>query len=482
MKTFTLFLILLGLSINLFSQNVEGYGTVMLQNGTKIPNAKINLSPLADTNTVYQFVSDKNGNYSFDIPQNGNNYRVTIIASHQSLQFETFVNTVSLISGIYNVLSHQVTATNTHGITISVSDENGNPVQYAIVKLYDTKNKWKIDSCSVAEAVYTDANGIVEINSLLSAEYWFNINKDYQTNRFTTYDTSIEIDTTQQTSIYVTIRDLTENEFYLSGLCDNKTWITDSMIIFGNSQPYDADSKLLSDGTWWDSNGNFGYWWFNAGETTMTYDYDSASTNGGGSQVEATNLVITDSTFIGDMDMSGLAVTYYMHAEYDTINLWLNAQDTILYIPQGETVTLLPSKLFINSSYCFTCNTTLSKTTFDINDGGNNEVVLTMTDRCGNSATDTINVEVVLYNNIEKAKTSEINIYPNPATNYFSVESNITSIDKLKIVNINGQMVKEIKANNYNDIQVNISDLKSGLYFIKIITDNYSITKKLIVN
>ena len=481
MKNLLVFLIL-STSLSLFSQNLTGYGTVILQNGTKIPNANITISPTANTSIIYNFVSDKNGNYSFSFPENGNEYNISISPSHQSLQFNTSNETVNLQSGIYNILTNQVNLTNSFGgITFSVADENGSPVQYAKINLYDSKAKWKIDSSSIAQSVYTDANGIVVIESLLSTKYWFNINKDYQTNRFTTYDTGIEIDTTQQTSISVTIRDLTQNEFYLSGLCDNKTWITDSMIIFGNSQPYDADSKLLSDGTWWDSNGNLGYWWFNAGETTMTYDYDSASTNGGGSQVEATNLTITDTSFIGDMDMSGFSVTYYMHAEYDTINLTLSSNDTTLYIPQGESVTLTSDKLFINSSYCFTCYTTLSQYTFNINDGGNNEVILTMTDRCGNSTTDTINVEVVLYSNINSDfKLSDISIYPNPTRNYFNIKSDDSNIKQVKIVNINGQVVKEISINNKN-ARINTSYLTEGIYFVNIVSTNYSITKKLFI-
>ena len=62
---------------------------------------------------------------------------------------------------------------------------------------------------------------------------------------------------------------------------------------------------------------------------------------------------------------------------------------------------------------------------------------------------------------------SSISLFPNPAKNSL----NILGLNKtytVQIVNIHGQIIKEI--NNYNSGQINISELTSGLYFIKFKT------------
>ncbi len=478
MKTYFLFLTVLVLNTAAISQNISGAGNVTSTTGIAVPNAVVKIAPVSDTSIVYEYVCDKNGNYSFDFVDIDTNYVFKISPSVQTLVFDTLSENITLSAGNNGMLSHQVNLSTGKGIRFTVVDTAGNPVAGAKVVVYDTKRKWRIDSCRTIKPVYTDINGQVEVNSLLPERYWFNIKKNYLTNRFTVKDTVV--DTTTITEVTVVIRDLTQNEFLLCGLCDNKTWITDSMVIFGVSQPYNADSKLLSDATWYDSNGNHGFWWFNQNETMLTYDYDSSSTNGAGSTVEATLIELTDSSFVGDMIMLGLPVTYYMSAVYDTVSLTLFVHDTVLYLDNNGLANISTEDLIIDASYCFNCDITLSRYDFDASNTGDVEVYAVMTDRCGNQAIDTFIVTIQQTASISDILRTGLNIFPNPANDFFVIKSDYDVIKSVYISTVDGRCA-EYKIIDKQHCIINVSGYKPGIYFLKILTQKETVFSKLIV-
>jgi hypothetical protein len=481
MKIQILFLISFTFTISLFSQNKTGIGNVSDNAGILIPNAIVQISPSSDTTMIFEYVCDKNGNYSFDITLNDNVYILNILPSVQTLQFSHDEEYITLSNGNNEILFHTVELSGNNGINFTVTDTVGNPISGAKVMLYDTQSKWEIDSCRIAKAVYTDINGQVEINSLLPIKYWFNVINGYMTNRFTLDSTTTAIDTNNTTNITVVIRDLTLNEFYMCGSCDNKTWITDSIIVFGTTLPYDADTKLLSDGTWWDSNGRFGYWWFNSSETVMTYNYIDGTANG--SIIDATNLTITDSTWVGDMLFNGLSVTYFMSVPYlDTITLDISVQDTTIYLNGNGIANITSDDLFINSGYCFTCNTTLSQYSFDINEIGDNEIYVTIEDRCGNSAVDTLTITIAeaITSTINELVKSNVNIYPNPSSDFVLIESKDDRIKRIELYTIDGVIVSHFVINT-KQFTYNTSEIAKGIYVFKIYTTKGVVTKKIVV-
>jgi len=387
---------------------------------------------------------------------------------------KTSIFFISLIFSSFLTYSQQ-------SISIAVTDSLGNSIENAEVILYNAKRNWRIDSARYnAHPYYTNSEGNVTINNLDEGTYWFNIKHNYRTNRFT-LDT-VELSSTD-VNITVPIRDLSLNEHYLCGTCDNKTWITDSIVINGNAQPYDADSKLLSDATWWDSNANHGFWWYNSDETILTYDYDDDSSNGGGSSVSATNITLTDSTFKGDMDMSGFTIVYYMSVQYDSVHLSLTGHDTTLSLTSDNTLNIIAYDLNLDHSYCFTCNYTLSQSNFTIDDIGENDIIISMTDRCGNTISDTITITISSYNpsNIKEVSDAKLKIYPNPTKDYLNIESPNNEIKDIIIYSVNGQVVKHLSLNKKSD-NINISDLNKGYYFIKVYTQNNMFFDKFIVN
>ena len=88
----------------------------------------------------------------------------------------------------------------------------------------------------------------------------------------------------------------------------------------------------------------------------------------------------------------------------------------------------------------------------------------------GNSTTSNIN-------DIVRATTR---IYPNPSTNYINVVSYAVNINKIKIINLEGKEVLDLKVNS-NTTLVNTSSLNSGLYLIEIYSDNNLVRKKLVI-
>lgn len=479
MKKILFFLIGISFSVLSYPQNKTGTGNVTEMTGIAIPNAVVHMSPGSDTSIVYEYICDHHGNYSFDITSNDSVFILNILPSAQTLQFVFNEENIILSNGYNGILFHKVTTTNTNGIKFTIVDTSGNLIAGAKVLLYDTERKWRTDSCSIIKPVYTDLNGQIEISSLLPIKYWFNVRKGYMTNRFTIKNTGAAIDTASLTNITGTIRDLSQKEFYMSGLCDNKTWITDSMVIFGISQPYNADSKLLSDGTWFDSNGNHGYWWFNANETKMTYNYDTSSANGGGSTVEATLIELTDSTFAGDMVMFGMPVTYYMSVRYDTVNLNITAQDTVVYLDNNGEAEITPDDLNINSNYSFASDITLSQSVFGGSDTGSVDVYVRIEDRCGNSDTDTITITIEQPLSVNKMALPGLKMYPNPGKDYVVVEGS-ERIKKIEAFDILGVFVKQFTVNKEQFI-INLSGLNHGIYLVRIYIADGIVVKKLTV-
>ncbi|WP_306354015.1 T9SS type A sorting domain-containing protein [Flavobacterium sp. '19STA2R22 D10 B1'] len=73
-------------------------------------------------------------------------------------------------------------------------------------------------------------------------------------------------------------------------------------------------------------------------------------------------------------------------------------------------------------------------------------------------------------------------MYPNPTKDIFTLESTLSGINTIEVTDINGRTVKTVKANGVNQTQVNISDLTTGVYLVKVQTEAGTSTKKIIKN
>ena len=76
--------------------------------------------------------------------------------------------------------------------------------------------------------------------------------------------------------------------------------------------------------------------------------------------------------------------------------------------------------------------------------------------------------------------SSKFSVYPNPA-NYVINFSNDASavVSSVEMTDLNGRTIKSVKV-NATEGQINVSDLATGMYMMKIITDQGTATKKIV--
>ena len=81
---------------------------------------------------------------------------------------------------------------------------------------------------------------------------------------------------------------------------------------------------------------------------------------------------------------------------------------------------------------------------------------------------------------LENLELNDLSIFPNPTSSFLSIQSN-NLISPISIYDITGKLVLQNRGNS-NEIILDISNLNSGLYFIKSSSQNSSIRKRFIVS
>lgn len=71
---------------------------------------------------------------------------------------------------------------------------------------------------------------------------------------------------------------------------------------------------------------------------------------------------------------------------------------------------------------------------------------------------------------------ASIALYPNPATSIVTIDSKLATISKVELYSVLGSKVLETKTNTFN-----VENLSSGMYLVKIHSENKVVTKKLVV-
>lgn len=63
----------------------------------------------------------------------------------------------------------------------------------------------------------------------------------------------------------------------------------------------------------------------------------------------------------------------------------------------------------------------------------------------------------------------QVYLYPNPTSNYFTLN---TTVSKVEIYSVTGQLVKSFNPNSSKEYQFTISDLNKGIYIVKVLNEN----------
>ncbi len=99
--------------------------------------------------------------------------------------------------------------------------------------------------------------------------------------------------------------------------------------------------------------------------------------------------------------------------------------------------------------------------------------------KCGNGTPATLNVTVLNGNGIDELSEKNISVYPNPAKDKLTIESNINTIINYDIVNLMGQTVYSSYLNAGKTI-IDISAFAKGIYSIKLYSDKGNVVKKFV--
>jgi hypothetical protein len=91
--------------------------------------------------------------------------------------------------------------------------------------------------------------------------------------------------------------------------------------------------------------------------------------------------------------------------------------------------------------------------------------------------------DVLSVANFSAPTVNSVSIYPNPVKDYFNVSMNQTlKVSSIKIMDINGRLIKSVSSQFIKEGQVDVSDLSAGMYILNLETNDGIISKKIIKN
>ncbi|PLX02716.1 MAG: hypothetical protein C0595_09665 [Marinilabiliales bacterium] len=92
-----------------------------------------------------------------------------------------------------------------------------------------------------------------------------------------------------------------------------------------------------------------------------------------------------------------------------------------------------------------------------------------------------INTNLVLSNSENIASIGNLSVYPNPVKSVLNIEANEGEISSINIYDAKGRNVLSLKNINVNKYSVNIEQLPKGIYFINMVLNNTTFSRKIII-
>ena len=82
---------------------------------------------------------------------------------------------------------------------------------------------------------------------------------------------------------------------------------------------------------------------------------------------------------------------------------------------------------------------------------------------------------------VEESLSEDVEIYPNPARDFVKLSAISCQLSAIRVYNYLGILIEEIEINS-DEVEINVSEYNSGIYFISIQTENGNLIKKFIKN
>lgn len=88
----------------------------------------------------------------------------------------------------------------------------------------------------------------------------------------------------------------------------------------------------------------------------------------------------------------------------------------------------------------------------------------------------TVTLDEIL--SIENLEKTTISLYPNPSKSYVNIKTSFEKIKRIFFYDVNGKNVLKVKG-NLQEETINIQNLKKGVYFVKVVFEKNTVTKKI---
>lgn len=167
----------------------------------------------------------------------------------------------------------------------------------------------------------------------------------------------------------------------------------------------------------------------------------------------------------------GLPLEATANAEHDTI--YINEKNILSVVATGGSGTYTYSWTPADNLDDATSQTPV----FTSAEAGVFTYTVTVSD--GDETVSTsVSFTVVDDTNVDEVLSDKVAVYPNPASSVININGlNDFSNLEVKIMNLHGQVVKSVD----NSLEINVKDIKSGVYFLNVNCDGSQIIKRIVV-
>jgi hypothetical protein len=83
--------------------------------------------------------------------------------------------------------------------------------------------------------------------------------------------------------------------------------------------------------------------------------------------------------------------------------------------------------------------------------------------------------------NVNENGLARLSLYPNPTKNVLNLNADLQGRTEVKVLDMNGRTVKHYVVNGLNTLRLNVSDLQSGVYFVRVSNEASTIVGKFVV-
>jgi hypothetical protein len=210
---------------------------------------------------------------------------------------------------------------------------------------------------------------------------------------------------------------------------------------------------------------NVTYDWYGTNEMTNAHVVDTAGTY----TVEVTYGTVSVSvsavlTLSTDLPEAGFTVSDDNPCINHTIvvtDTSINANSIDVYFGDGNSATSSPaSNMYaVDGTYTVT-------------------LVATSAFGCIDSADLQLTIDPCL--GVEENTVFDVNVYPNPSNGYFQLTTVANGVYNIQVLDITGQVLQNVSTSE-NVFEMNLSNLPSGIYFLKLTNDKLHTTKKIVL-